>query len=197
MNEANPLVARNVVPTPSHPEKAGSTHPWLLRRFSSPWAICSQRGYNRACFHPPWGQTSVHQRTQGLWDWKKRAAENVSSQPCSSSIDLGEQTLGFWSLWGCLCPFFGLVIHPSGLEIMTNHNNNSQLNKTSINRNNNWGWEEKWPMGILFRRDFRLWFPRQKKMANQPIWFLSSWERGKPYFPKASCSWSIELTVLQ
>lgn len=37
-------------------------------------------------------------------------------------------------------------------------------------------------------------------MANQPMWLLGSWERGKPHFPKASCSqscWTHSTTVKQ
>lgn len=153
----------------------------------------SRRGYSR----PPAGQTSEQERTQDLWDWKKRAAESGSPQPCSLGIDLGEQRLGFGYLWGCFCPFFGLVIHPNGLEIMTNHNNNSQLNKTSINRNSNWGWEEKWPLGILFRRDFRLWFPRQER------WQISQYDssvlekEANHIFLKLPVVEAVELTVLQ
>lgn len=80
--------------------------------------------------------------------------EKESPESATAQHGYWPGTLGLWSLWGWLRPFFGLVIHPNGLEIMTNHNNNSQLNKTSTNRNNNWGWEEKWPLGILFRRGF-------------------------------------------
>jgi len=142
-------------------------------------------------------ETHVPDFTGGSAVHELYGAESGSPQPCSLGINLGEQRLGFGSLWGCFCPFFGLVIHPNGLEIMTNHNNNSQLNKTSINRNSNWGWEEKWPLGILFRRDFRLWFPRQER------WQISQYDssvlekEANHIFLKLPVVEAVELTVLQ
>lgn len=145
------------------------------------------RGTARArciCIHP--SQAARTGRFMGL---EKESYESASSQH------------GYWpgetgtlvSLRG-LCPFFGLVIHPNGLEIMRNHNNNSQLNKTSINRNNNWGWEEKWPLGILFWRDLRLWFPRQRRWQISQCDSLFLEKETNHIFPVAK---AVELNLLQ
>lgn len=154
----------DAVPTPPGPEKAESQHPQLPRRPTRPRAIQRQRE-GSAC----WLSSSLRPG--------QRAAESagflgLEIESATSQCGYWPGRPGLWSLWGRLCPFFGLVIHPNGLEIMTNHNNNSQLNKTSINRNNNWGWEEKRPWGILFRRDFD--FPGREdgKSANVTLRFL-------------------------
>lgn len=185
---AKPLAWRYLVIVPFSDGvtyEAKSTHSQLPRISSRPWTI---QGHSESSLHFHSSSSSSQEES---WDWKKER------WVCILSVwVLTWETRTLVPLRG-LCPFFGLVIHPNGLEIMTNHNNNSQLNKTSINRNNNWGWEKKWPLGILFWRDLKLWFPRQRRWQISQCDSLFLEKETNHIFQNLPVAKAVELTLLQ
>lgn len=133
----------HVVSAAPGPETAESHVLKLPRRPTRPWAI-QRHGQGSLCLL----SSSLRPGCQAAERVGSMELEKESHDSTTLQCGYWPGRLGLWSLQGCLWPCFGLVIHPNGLEIMANRNNNSQLNKTSMNRNNNWGWEGIWPLGI-------------------------------------------------
>lgn len=79
---------------------------------------------------------------------------------------------------------------------MTNHNNNSQLNKYKKKQQLRLGREMAF--GDIILKRLKTLISQAEEMANQPVWLLVSWERGKPHFSKSSCTqgcWTDYATV--
>lgn len=177
----------DAVLAPPGPEKAKSTHPQLPRISNRPWTI---QGHSESSLH-------LHSSSSSSQAWQIHGTGKREWWVCILSARVLTWESGTLVPLRGLCPFYGLVIHPNELEIMTNHNNNSQLNKTSINRNNNWGWEEKWPLGILFWRDSRLWFPRQRRWQISQCDFFFLEKEANHIFQNLPVAKDVELTLLQ
>lgn len=67
-----------------------------------------------------------------------------------------------------LCPFFGLVIYPNGLEIMTNHNNNSQLNKNKYKQKQQLRLGKEMAFGDIILKRLETLISQAEETANQP-----------------------------